>query len=138
MQPPPLQRILLVEDDPDIQVMGKMVLEILGNFEVELCISGQKALEQAPTFKPDLILLDIMMPEMDGLTTLQHLRALPDTHENVVIFITAMAQTSHLMNYSDLGVIGVIPKPFNPLMLTQHINQLWSDAAARSALPHSN
>ena len=72
-----LQRVFLVEDDPDIQTVARLALEAVGGFTVEICSSGQQALQQVENFAPDLIVLDVMMPDMDGPTVLQHLRARP-------------------------------------------------------------
>jgi len=124
----PLHRILFVEDDPDIQVVGRMALELLGGFVVELCASGFEALRLAPSFEPDLILMDVMMPQMDGPTTLQALRALPATDHTPIIFITAKVQPYEIERYYTLGAIGVISKPFDPMTLPTRIHQIWAQA----------
>ena len=88
---PPL-RILLVEDDRDIQKVASMVLERLGGYEVACCSSGYEALEKAPEFAPDLILLDVMMPALDGPGTLREMRREASLAETPVVFMTAKAQ----------------------------------------------
>lgn len=121
-----LKRILYVEDETDIQTVAKLALESVGGFEVEICNSGTNALKRAPAFAPDLILLDVMMPDMDGPTTLTALRALPGTADTAVIFMTAKVQNSEVENYKKLGAIDVIPKPFDPMTLAQTVREIWA------------
>lgn len=122
----PLQRILYVEDEVAIQEVVKLALEAVGGFSVEICSSGTAAVERAPFFSPDLILLDVMMPGMDGLSTLQTLRGLPQTSTTPVIFITAKAQSAERAHYLELGAVGVITKPFDPMRLSQNILDIWN------------
>jgi CheY-like chemotaxis protein len=126
MTPPPLTKILCVEDEPDIQAIARMALETVGGFTVETCISGKEAVRKAPGFAPDLILLDVMMPGMDGPETLLALRALPGFEDLPVIFMTAKAMASEIQKYKDLGALDVIPKPFNPMTLSDQIKAIWS------------
>lgn len=127
---PALKRILYVEDEPDIQAVAKIALEAVGGFTVALCSSGRQALEVAPQFKPDLILLDVMMPDMDGPSTLKALRSMPQTTATPVIFMTAKVQPHEMTLYKALGAIGVIPKPFDPMTLSQNITRLWGEIHA--------
>lgn len=120
-----LQRILYVEDEPDIQEVAQMTLEAIGDFTVEACSSGQEALDKAPGFSPDLILLDVMMPGMDGPTTLQELRKLPATATTPAIFMTAKVQSHEVDQYLELGAAGVIDKPFDPTTLCDEIRNIW-------------
>ena len=120
-----LTRILVVEDEPDIRAVAKLALEAIGHFTVKLCSSGAEALETAPGFAPDLILLDVMMPGMDGPTTLQRLRANPATAAIPVIFLTAKAQASEVSKYKSLGALDVIPKPFDPMTLAAQVRATW-------------
>ena len=123
-----LTHILYVEDDEDIQSVAKIALEIVGGFTLRSCSSGKEALEQETvTFAPDLMLLDVMMPEMDGPTTLARLRELPGLASTPVIFMTAKVQASEISHYKSLGAIGVIAKPFDPMQLATQIRQLWDD-----------
>lgn len=124
---PVLDRILLVEDDLDIQTIGRLALEIVGGFTVTICSSGQECLTIAPEFKPDLILLDVMMPGMDGLTTLKALKELSQLCHIPIIFMTAKVQTHEVVNYKALGAIGVISKPFDPMILATDIQALWRE-----------
>ena len=121
-----LQRILYVEDEPDIQTIAQIALETIGGFTLELCSSGQEALDKAPDFAPDLILLDVMMPGMDGPSTLEALRRDPKTAHTAVIFMTAKAQPHEIRLYMELGALGVITKPFDPMTLTNQVKEKWA------------
>jgi len=125
MEIPALQRILLVEDDPDIQVIARLSLESVGGFTVSLCGSGREAIQTAPTFLPDLILLDVMMPDMDGLTTLQALRQITAIRTTPVIILSARVQTHEVEHYRALGALEVVAKPFDPMQLPTTIRQIW-------------
>ncbi len=120
-----LNRILMIEDDLDIQAVVRLALETLGGFTVEVCSRGHEALEKAPAFGPDLILLDVMMPGMDGPTTLEHLRALPQTARVPVVFMTAKVMPHEIDYYKTLGALEVIRKPFNPMTLSATLNAIW-------------
>ena len=120
-----LKKILVVEDALDIQMVTRISLEKKGGFEVEVCSSGAEALEKAETFNPDLILLDVMMPGMDGPTTLGSLRNLPTLGKTPVIFMTAKVQPQEVAHYIDLGAINVIAKPFDPMTLAETIQSMW-------------
>ena len=125
-----LQRILYVEDDPDIQAIARLALELVGGFTVEACSSGREALDKAPAFGPQLILLDVMMPGMDGPATLAALRALPEAVLAPVIFMTAKVHAGEVAHYESLGAAGVIAKPFDPMTLAETIRELWTRAHA--------
>jgi two-component system OmpR family response regulator len=121
-----LLRILYVEDDLDIQAVAQIALEVIGGFELKTCGSGSAAItaiEQG--FNPDLLLLDVMMPNMDGPTTLAELRKLPATARTPVIFMTAKVQSSEQDYYFTLGATGVIAKPFDPMALAGQVQTLW-------------
>ena len=87
MSTPALQKILYIEDEPDIQTVARLALETIGGFTLEVCSSGSEALEKSEAFNPDLILLDVMMPDMDGPATLKALRNLPNTANKPAIFM---------------------------------------------------
>jgi two-component system, OmpR family, response regulator len=123
----PLERILLVEDDPDIRVVTSLALSKIGGFEVRVSGSAPEALRDAPGFAPDLILLDVMMPGMDGPSTLAALRGLPSTATTPVIFMTAKIQPHEMAHYRKLGSAGVIAKPFDPATLAQRVRELWKE-----------
>lgn len=120
-----LTRILYVEDEADIQTVARLALETLGGFTVEICSSGQEALGRAPDFQPQLILLDVMMPGMDGPSTLKALRELPQLADTPTIFMTAKVQPSEVAHYLALGAIDVIPKPFDPMTLSTQVQAIW-------------
>ena len=124
----PLNRILYVEDEPDIRMVAQMALQAVGGFTVIACASGQEALDAAPGAGADLLLLDVMMPGMDGPTTLKGLRQLPATAETPVIFMTAKVQAAEVAVYKGLGAIEVIPKPFDPMELSTQIQRIWAES----------
>lgn len=123
--PRPLAKILYVEDDPDIQTVARMAMEMVGGFTVEVCNDGYEALAKAEAFQPDLLLLDIMMPGMTGIHTLEQLRALNTLNQVPAIFMTAKIQNHEIESYKRQGVLGVIPKPFDPMALANDINRIW-------------
>lgn len=120
-----LKKILYVEDEADIQAIAQIALENVGGFELNICSSGQEAIENGPDFKPDLILLDVMMPGMDGPTTLEELRKLPELDSTPVMFMTAKVQPQEVAHFKSLGAIEVIAKPFDPMKLAETINNAW-------------
>ena len=123
-----LSQILYVEDDPDIQIVAKIALEVVGGFSLKICSSGARALMEVQAgFVPDLLLLDVMMPNMDGPTTLAELRKLAATSATPVVFMTAKVQSSELAYYKSLGAIGVIAKPFDPMELSGQVARLWQE-----------
>ena len=124
-----LSRILAVEDEPDIRMVLEVALGTVGGFQLRVCGSGNEALEAAPAFRPDLILLDVMMPEMDGPATLAALRELPETRETPIIFLTAKVQREEVARFHELGAIGVIRKPFEPMALADEVRAVWSRGA---------
>ncbi len=122
------KRILYVDDDPDIRMIAQMALEMVGGYEVIPCESGSEALNKALTCVPDLIVMDVMMPEMDGPTTLQRLRTVAATATIPVIFLTAKVQPAEVAHYQSLGALGVIAKPFDPMQLSTEIERIWHHA----------
>lgn len=127
--PPTLCRILYVEDEPDIRAVAQMALEAVGGFAVIACASGQEALSVAPDARADLLLLDVMMPGMDGPSTLRALRQMPATAHTPVIFMTAKVQAAEVAQYKALGALEVIPKPFDPMELSAQIERIWAAQA---------
>jgi len=120
-----LQRILHVEDERDIQVIVKIALVDMGGFDLLVCSSGEEALVEAEEFSPDLILLDVMMPDMNGPDTLQALRSIPQFKDTPAMFMTAKIQMSEIEELMRLGALDVIPKPFNPVTLADDIRAIW-------------
>ncbi len=120
-----LQNILYVEDEPDIQAVAQVALEMVGGFTLKVCSSGQEALVAVQTFIPDLILLDVMMPGMDGPTTMLELRKLPELMDTPTVFMTAKVQPGEISEYLALGALGVIAKPFDPMKLATEVRTIW-------------
>jgi CheY-like chemotaxis protein len=103
-----------------------MVLDSISGFAVEPCSSGSEALAKAVAFAPDLVLLDVMMPGMDGPETLKALRQFPELQKTPVVFMTAKVQPQEIQEYMALGAVGVIAKPFDPMTLTQQLQDVWA------------
>ena len=127
--PAPLSRILYVEDEPDIRFVAEMALQAVGGFTVITCTCGEEALAAAPAAGADLLLLDVMMPGMDGPGTLKALRALAATADTPVIFMTAKVQAAEVAVYKALGALEVIAKPFDPMTLAAQIQKIWATQA---------
>jgi CheY-like chemotaxis protein len=128
-----LKKIMLVEDDPDIQLITRLSLEAGGGYEVRVCASGAEATQSAAAYAPDLILLDMMMPGMDGLATMDALRKLPGLAATPMIFFTANTQQQVRQNLLGRGALGVIIKPIEPDALVAQIRALWQRHAAGSS-----
>lgn len=114
-----MARILYVDDEADIREVAVMALELDRELDVRACASGAEALAVAPGWAPDLILLDVMMPGMDGPTTLTALRERPETSGTPIVFITARTQAHEVERFLGLGAAGVIGKPFDPMTLAR-------------------
>jgi CheY-like chemotaxis protein len=130
-----LKRILMIEDEADIRTVATMALQAVGGFEVQACASGAEALAAAPAANADLVLLDVMMPDMDGPATLEGLRRIPATARTPVIFMTAKVQPREIEAYMALGAVGVIPKPFDPMEVSNEIRRIWDGHAEPDAGP---
>jgi CheY-like chemotaxis protein len=120
-----LRNILYVEDDLLVRTTAKLVLEVIGNFHVRDCGSGREALLAAYDFHPDLILLDVVMPELDGLQTLERLRRMPHLMDTPALFVTGLTATTDIARYLEAGAIGVIPKPLAPMRLSEQLQEFW-------------
>ncbi|MBE0627839.1 MAG: response regulator [Burkholderiales bacterium] len=125
-----LKRILYVEDEASIRTIAVTVLEAVGGLTVIACSSGKEALAAAPGANADLILLDVMMPEMDGPATLAALRAIPQTAQTPVIFMTAKIQAGEILHYKRLGALDVVGKPFDPMTLSAQLGEIWRRSVA--------
>lgn len=121
-----LERIMHVDDEPDIREVVMTTLEAVGGYTVESFGSGAQALSRATIVAPDLILLDVMMPAMDGPTTLRELRRNEKTAQILVIFMTAKIQESEMRRYRELGAADVIAKPFDVETLCNRIEAIWN------------
>ncbi len=125
---PLLNKIILVEDEPDIQTVAKIALETLGKFAVQVYGSGSQVIQQADSLSADLILLDVMMPDMDGISVLEKLRTIPHAAKIPVIFMTAKVSPSEIITYKNYGAIGVIAKPFDPMSLADTVRKIWRES----------
>lgn len=121
-----LEKILYVEDEDDIRAIAELALGHLGSFKLLSCASGAEALAVAAGQSVDLVLLDVMMPGMDGPEVLRQLRVLPAYVSTPVIFMTAKVQPEEQLGYLSLGAAGVIAKPFDPLTLADQVRDIWS------------
>ena len=117
----PKLKVLYVDDDPDIREIASISLRLDPEIDVRAEGSGAEALVAARTWRPDAILLDVMMPTMDGPTTLRHLRNDQATSTIPVIFITARAQSREVDEYLAMGAVAVIVKPFDPMSLAKSV-----------------
>lgn len=120
-----MEHILHVEDESDIREVARIALEDVGGFRVETVGSGREALRKAEESLPDLVLLDVTMPGMDGPTTFHALRKCPATALIPVIFMTAKVQSHEVDRYKAMGALGVLAKPFDPMTLADQIRGLW-------------
>jgi CheY-like chemotaxis protein len=123
-------KLLYVDDDADIRTIVAMALAIDPAIEARMATSGREAIALVATadWHPDVFVLDIMMPEMDGVETLHALRALPGFGDTPALFITAKARDADIARYRDEGAAGVILKPFDPLQLATEIRTLIARA----------
>ncbi len=128
-QAAPLNRVMLVEDDTDIRTVASMALEMVGGMQVRACASGEEALAAVAEFAPQLIVLDVMMPGMNGPEVLAQLRARADTAAVPVLFLTAKAQPDEIARLRDLGAIDVLAKPFDPMTLADTVRAAWAAQA---------
>ena len=123
-------RILYVDDQTDIQIAAEFALETIGGFELLICSSGEEAVSKAEAFAPDILLLDVIMPGMDGPTTLQALRSKTSLSKVPAAFMTAKSSDEELEALYKLDVFGVITKPFDPMVLAEQVRDLFSTVLA--------
>ncbi len=128
-----LRKILYIEDQPDIQIIADYALSTISHYELKLCSSGEQALAEISAFKPDLILLDVMMPGLDGPQTLQAIRQQTDCQNTPAIFITAKLLPDEIDALMLEGAVDVLAKPFNPLTLGEQIQATWDRLRGQSA-----
>ncbi|MCC5626767.1 response regulator [Nostoc sphaeroides CHAB 2801] len=115
------KQILVVDNEQYIQEVAKICLETVAGWKVETASSGEEGIIKAGTYQPDTILLDVMMPDMDGIATFEKLQANPLTKAIPVILLTAKIQASDRRRYNQMGIISAIAKPFNPLELATEV-----------------
>lgn len=121
-----LQHVLCVDDEPDILEVVQLVLENMGGLKVTAVNGGARALAWVAETVPDLILMDVMMPGMDGPTTLGEMQKLPQLTGVPIVFMTARVQAKEVREYLALGADAVISKPFNPMTLASEIKEIWA------------
>ena len=115
------QRILIIDDEDYIREVDAMSLETVAGWDVMVANSGAQGLVRAANYRPDAILLDVMMPGMDGPTTFRELRKNPVTAKIPVLFLTAKVQATDRRRFADLGIHGVLVKPFDPMTLSTQV-----------------
>lgn len=120
-----LKRLIYVEDEADIREIASVALELVGGYDVQIYSSGSEVIANAAAFNPQLIILDVMMPNMDGPTTLANLRTLPELANTPVIFMTAKVQPNEITTLLALGALAVVPKTFDPMALASQLGDIW-------------
>ena len=125
MSPPALKSLLYVDDDPDIREIVQMSLTLDGELTVLLSDEGERALSKMRAERPDLVVLDVMMPGMDGPAILARMRADAELAHIPVIFMTAKADAQEVARFRGMTAIGVIAKPFDPMVLSKQVMALW-------------
>jgi CheY-like chemotaxis protein len=125
MSPPALKSLLYVDDDPDIREIVQMSLTLDGELTVFLSDEGERALHKMRAERPDLVVLDVMMPGMDGPAILARMRADAELAHIPVIFMTAKADAHEVARFRGMTAIGVIAKPFDPMVLGSQVMALW-------------
>jgi two-component system, OmpR family, response regulator len=121
----PLQRVCYVEDDEDIQKIVRVSLERIGKMSVEVISDPMVAIDAIMSFKPELVMLDWMMPGMDGPTLYRRMKEIPEVRDLPVVFITAKASQRELDELRSLGAAGTISKPFSPRDLPEQLQAIW-------------
>jgi two-component system, OmpR family, response regulator len=125
-----LERVLYVDDDPDIREIAELALGDLAGLTVAVGSSGLEALDLVRSFGPQLVLLDVMMPGMDGPTAMQQIHDDPEFGQLPVVFLTAKIQSDEVERYLRLGAVDVIAKPFDPLTLGDQLQEIWARLSA--------
>ena len=127
-----MHRILLIDDEDDIREVASLTLEVTAGWRVITADSGTAGIRAALAEKPEAILMDVMMPEMDGPTTFREMQKIPELANIPVILLTAKVQGVDQRRFSDLGVAAVLFKPFDPMTLAQQIADVlhWDSVAA--------
>ncbi|MBL0953634.1 MAG: response regulator [Leptospira sp.] len=124
---PNLKHVLIVEDEEDIVEILRIALAFNSSYEVSFAKTGPEGLQKAIILQPDLILLDVLMPGMNGMELIEELKIFPETKQIPVAFITSRVLKNEILEYQKRGGIGVIEKPFAPLEIADKIQTLWMD-----------
>lgn len=120
-----LERILYAEDEADIREVAMLALESLGGYSLKVCQTGLEAVAEIAGFNPQLLLFDVMMPELDGPGALKKIREIEAFSNTPIIFMTAKVQPTEVQKYLDMGAADVIAKPFDPMTLAERIRDIW-------------
>jgi len=120
-----LQRILLADDEPDILEISRIALETVGGYEVAVCESGTRFLQLVVEFDPDLVIIDALMPDMNGLEVLAAMRRIEGFEETPAVFLTGLVLERDLRELRQSGAVDVVTKPFDPMALPQRIQGIW-------------
>jgi CheY-like chemotaxis protein len=120
-----LRCLLYVDDEPDIREVVQLSLGLVDGLTIHTANSGQNALELLPVLKPDIVLLDVMMPQIDGPATLMRMRADPAIAGIPVVFMTAKAMPTEVALFKEMGAVAVIAKPFDPMELGNQLVRIW-------------
>ena len=121
-----MKTVLLVDDEDDIREVAQMSLEVTAGWNIEGANCGTAGIEKARNLRPDAILLDVMMPDMDGPTTFKKIQEIPELRGTPVILMTAKVQAADLEQFKAIGVSGVIAKPFDPMSLAEQVKEILS------------
>lgn len=120
-----LKTVLYVDDEPDIREVVELSLGLADSLQIHTCDSGLVALNNMPTIRPDLVLLDVMMPGLDGPATLQRMQNDARLAHIPVVFMTAKAMPQEVARFRELGAVAVIAKPFDPMRLSEQVYAIW-------------
>ncbi|MBI5346114.1 MAG: response regulator [Chlamydiae bacterium] len=120
-----LKKLLIVDDDQDIIDIIQIALEEMPGVQIKYCLSAESGIKEALSFQPDFILIDVMMPHMDGIAMLKAMRLIPALANVPVAFLTAKIQKEEIDQYHKLGVKEIITKPFDPITLADQILKIW-------------
>jgi CheY-like chemotaxis protein len=126
-----LGNVLYVDDEPDIREVVELSLGLVSGVTVKTCGSGTEALRTMSAWRPDLVLLDVMMPGLDGPAVLARMREDCALREIPVVFMTAKALPDEVDRFMSLGAVGVISKPFDPMQLGRRVQEMWQSAGER-------
>lgn len=122
-----LERVLYIEDEEDIRIVADIALKTIGGLDTRCCASGPEGLATLETFQAQLILLDVMMPGMDGPSVLSEIRNNEQYQNTPIVFITAKVQADEVDQLLSLGANAVISKPFEPMDMAQKLKDIWED-----------
>jgi two-component system OmpR family response regulator len=122
-----LKKVLYIDDEQDILDIVQMCLETIGNLEVTTSTNSKDALSLMNEVRPDLVMLDVMMPESDGPSVLNEIRKHKEFEDIPILFVTARVQTEDIDNYKKLGAASVISKPFDPMEISNEVQEAWRE-----------